>query len=129
VKEPVRPYSPPASPPSPPVAEQFPKIVEVLLLDGERDQRRHRQKLERKALRLAEGESRELEVQTEGEKRTLLLHYRNGELLIDLNPGKKQDAMHFPFEKDWRKGKGYKVSLPGKDPQPKIEFKITAIEK
>jgi hypothetical protein len=129
VKEPVRPHAPPAAQPSLPAVEQFPKIVEVLLLDGEQDQQRHRQRHERKALRIAEGESREIEVQTEIEKRSLLLHYRNGELLIDVNPGKKQDAIRFAFEKEWRKGKVYKVSLPGKDPQKKVEIKVTAIEK
>lgn len=128
VKEPVRPHAPPASPP-PQAAEQLPKMVEVLFIDGEQNQQRHRQRRERKALRIAEGESREIELQTEFEKRSVLLHYRNGEFLIDLTPGNKRDAMRFPFEKDWRKGKLYKVSLPGKDPQQKVEFRITAIEK
>ncbi len=129
VKEPVRHHAPPASPPTSPAAEQLPKMVEVLLLDGEQDQRRHRQKRERKAIRIAEGESRELEVQTDVEKRSVLLHYRNGELLIEVTPGNKRDAIRFSFEKEWRKGRVYKVSLPGKVPQQKVEFKITAIEK
>lgn len=128
MKEPVRPHAPPASPPLV-AAEQFPRMVEFLILDGEREQRRHKQRFARQTLRIAEGESRELEVQTESAKRVVVLHYRNGELLIDLTPGKKQDAMRFPFEKDWRKGKVYKLSLPGKDLQEKVEFKITAIEK
>ena len=123
-KEPPR---PPARQPAPPAVEGPPRTVEIVLLSGEMKVRGQKQQLERSALRIAEGESRELKVKAGNETRTLRLHYSKGELSIDGTPGRGRDGVRLPFEKEWRTGKVYRFDLKGKVPLDKVEVKVTEI--
>jgi hypothetical protein len=119
------PARPPVRPAVPPVAERAPRSVEVILLSGEMKVRGQRQQLERVALRMAEGESRDLTLKVGGETRTLSLYYGNGELSIDGTPGKGRDAIHLSYEKEWRSGKVYRLNLKGRVQVEKLELKVT----
>jgi hypothetical protein len=86
------------------------------------------QPLERTALRLAEGESRELALKVGAERRSLSLAYRKGELSIDGTPGRGRDGVRFHFEKEWKTGKVYRLELGGRPPLEKVEVRVTAVE-
>jgi hypothetical protein len=66
-------------------------------------------------------------VKTEHEQRTLKLYYRNGEIGIDVNPGKKRDVVHIPFDKEWHKGKVYTFALKGRVALEKVELKVMGL--
>lgn len=118
---------PPVRQTAPPVAES-PRTVAVALLSGELKVRGQKQQVEPSALRVADGESRELPVKAGGETRTLLLLYRNGELFIGGTPGKGRDAVRLHFEKEWKGGKVYRFALKGRVPLEKVEMKVTGVE-
>jgi hypothetical protein len=124
----VRKPSPPVRQPGPPAAERPPRTLEVVLLSGEMKVRGKNQHLARVALRLAEGESRNLALKAGGETGDLLLHYRNGELFIDDSRARGRDAVRLPFEKEWKTGKVYRFDLKGKMSLEKVEVKVTGIE-
>ena len=125
--EPVKP-APPVRPPAPPVADHAPRMVDIVLLSGEMKVRGERLKLERTSLRLAEGESRELAVKAGGEKGTITLHYRNGELIFDGSVRRGRDAVRLAFASEWKTGKVYRFALKGRMPLEQLEVKITGIE-
>jgi len=104
---------------------QPPRTLEIVLLSGEMKVRGQRQQLERIALRMAEGESRDLAVKAGSETRTISFFYGNGELFIDGTPGRGRDAVRIPFEKEWKGGKVYRVALKGRAPLEKLEVKVT----
>ena len=98
-----------------PVAERTPRNVEVALLSGELKVRGRKLQVEPAALRLAEGESRELPVKAGDETVMLSLHYRNGELLVEGAPERRRKAVQaFRFEKEWKGGKVYRFALRGR---------------
>jgi hypothetical protein len=119
---------PPMRQPAPLVAERPPRILEVVLLSGEMKVRGQNQHVERVALRLAEGESRNLAVKSGGETGNLSLHYRNGELFIDGGPARGREAVRLPYEKEWKTGKVYRFALKGKVALEKVEMRVTGIE-
>lgn len=119
------PVRPPLPPPS---ADRSPRSVEIIFLAGEMKVRGQMQRLERVALRMAEGESRELAVKIGSESRILVLQYRNGELFIDGTPGRGHDTVRLHFEKEWKSGKVYRIGLKGKVPLEKLDVKVTGIE-
>jgi hypothetical protein len=121
------PPRPPVRPPAPPAAERAPHSVEVVLLAGEMKVRGQSQQLERTAIRMTEGESRELSVKAGAETRILSLHYSNGELFIDGTPGRGRDSVRLAYEKEWRSGKVYRVALKGRVQLEKLEVKVTGI--
>jgi hypothetical protein len=119
------PKPPPVRQPPPPAAERPPRSLEIVLLSGEMKVRGQRQQLEKIALRIVEGETRELTVKAGSDSRTVLFYYGNGELFIDGTPGKGRDAVRLPFEKEWKGGKVYRVALKGKPSLEKLEVKVT----
>jgi hypothetical protein len=121
------PKPPPVRPPAPPAVERAPRSIEVALLAGEMKVRGQSQQLERSAIRMTEGESRELSVKAGAETRTISLHYSNGELFIDGTPGRGRDAVRLVFEKEWKSGKVYRVALKGRVQLEKLELKVTGI--
>ena len=125
-QEPPR-TSPPVLPPSPAVAGQAPRLMEVALLSGEMKVRGRNLKLERTALRIAEGESRELTVSAGGDKATIYVQYRNGELIFDGNPGRGRDAVRFPSTGEWQLGKEYRFALKGRIHLEKVEVRVTGV--
>ncbi|MBL0224135.1 MAG: hypothetical protein IPQ16_00710 [Geobacteraceae bacterium] len=123
-KEPVR---PPVRPPAPPAADHAPRSVEIVFLSGEIKVHGQSRLLERTTLRMTDGESRELSLKAGPETRTLSLHYGNGELFIDGTPGRGRDAVRLSFEKEWKGGKVYRISLKGRVQLEKLELKVTGI--
>jgi len=123
----------PAPPRQPPVVVrgrdvlQPPRTLEVVLLSGEMKVRGQRQQLERIALRIAEGESRDLTVKVGNENRILSFYYANGELFVDGTPGRGRDAVRLSFEKEWKSGKVYRIALKGRSPLEKLEVRVTGI--
>lgn len=106
---------------------QPPRTLEIVLLAGEMKVRGQRQQLERAALRIAEGESRELAVKAGNESRTVSFHYVNGELFVDGTPGRGRDAVRLPFEKEWKGGKVYRIILKGRSPVEKLEVRVSGV--
>lgn len=121
------PPKPPVRQSTPSAAERAPRSVEIVLLSGELKVRGRRQQLESVALRLAEGESRDLTVTAGNERRTLSFHYSNGELFVDGTPGRGRDAVRLSFEKEWKSGKVYRINLKGRAQLEKLELKVTGI--
>jgi len=124
-QEPPKP--PPLRQPAPPGADLPPRTLEVVFLSGEMKARGHNQPVERVALRLAEGETRNVVVKAGSETGNLSLRYRKGELFVDGTPAKGRDALRLPFEKEWQTGKVYRFDLKGKVHLEKLEMKVTGI--
>jgi len=114
-------------PPKPPVADLPPRGVEVTLLSGEMKVRGRMQPVERLAFRLADGESREMIVQAGEERRTVVFYYGNGELYIDGAPGRGRDSQKLTYEKGWRGGKIYRLTLKGKNQVDKVELRVSGL--
>lgn len=121
------PKPPPVRPSLPPAAERPPRSVEITLLSGEMKVRGQRQQMERIGLRMAEGESRDLQVKVGNENRTISFNYKNGEIFIDGTPGRGRDAVRLRFEREWKTGKVYRVDLKGKSQLEKLDVKVTGI--
>jgi len=129
IREKETPKPPPSvRQPGPPGAERPPRTLEVVLLSGDMKVRGQTQHVERVALRLAEGESRNLVVKAGNETGNLSLHYRNGELFIDGTPARGRDAVRLLYEKEWKTGKVYRFALKGKVALEKVEMRVTGIE-
>lgn len=127
VRDPVPPQPLPPRSPAPPVAERSPRSVEVVLLGGELKARGRVQKLERVALRLADGESRDLSVRVGDGAHTISFHYRDGELYIDGTPGRGHDGVRLHYEKEWWGGKVYRVALKGRVALENLDVKVTGM--
>ncbi|MBJ6751061.1 hypothetical protein [Geomonas anaerohicana] len=119
---------PPVGQPASQAAVHPPRTVAVALLSGELKVRGKTQQVEQSALRIAEGESRELLVKSGTETRTISVQYRNGELLINEPPAKGRNDIRLRFEKDWKTGKIYRFDLKGRTGLEKLEMKVTGVE-
>jgi hypothetical protein len=128
VTEPVKQTSPPGRQSAPAAVETPPRSVEVVLLSGEMRVRGRNQPVEPVTLRLVEGETRKLTLKADGEAKDLSLRYRKGELFIDNGRAKGRDALHLPFEKEWKTGRFYRFDLRGKLYLEKVELKVTGVE-
>lgn len=119
----------PKPPPAPPAAVRPPGSVEVVILSGEMRVRGGILKLDRASLRIAEGERRELTMKAGREQCSISLHYRGGELFIDGTPGRRGDEVRIAFEKEWQRGKVYRLGIGGNSPLENVELKVTGIVK
>jgi len=125
VREREHPKPPPVIPPKPPLTDLAPRSVEVALLSGEIKVRGRMQALERVAFRINDGEKREVVLRGGDEKRAVTFSYGNGELFIDGTPGRGRDSQRLVYEKEWKGGKVYRLSLKGNTPLEKVELKVT----
>jgi hypothetical protein len=119
--------APPARHPAPPAADRPPRTLDVVILSGEMKVRGRNQHLERAVLRLAEGETRDLAVKAGRETAHLVFHYRNGALVIEGGRPGGHDDVRLPFEKEWQKGKVYRLDLRGRVSLEKVELKVTGV--
>ncbi|GFO64291.1 hypothetical protein M1B72_12700 [Geomonas paludis] len=119
---------PPVGPPASQATVHPPRTVAVALLSGELKVRGKKQQVEQSALRIADGETRELQVKSGAETRTISVQYRNGELLINEPPGKGRNDIRLRFEKDWKTGKIYRFDLKGRTGLEKVEMRVTGVE-
>ncbi|MBU5614932.1 hypothetical protein [Geomonas azotofigens] len=118
----------PVRQPAAQLAARPPRAVTVALLSGELTVHGKKQPVEQTAVRIAEGESRELTVKSGAETRTISLHYKNGEVFVDGTPGKGRNDIRLRFEKEWKTGKVYRFDLKGKVFLDKVEMKVTGVE-
>ena len=124
--QPSRPPQPPRpEPPRQPVAELPPRSVEIAVLSGEMKVRGRMQAVERLSFRLADGESREMTLQAGDERRLVVFFYGKGELFVDGIPGRGRYSQKLTYEKGWRSGKVYRLSLQGNKQVERMELKVT----
>lgn len=103
-----------------------PRAVEVAFLSGEMKVRGRNFPIEPFALRLAAGESNEVTLTAGKESRTVVVSYREGEVVIDGSRGKGSRDVSLKFDRDWRKGKAYRFGIKGKTALEKVEVRVTA---
>jgi hypothetical protein len=119
---------PPVHQPAPAVVASPPRSVEVTLLSGEMKIRSGQSRpLEPAVLRLTEGERRNLTVKAGGATRIISIQYRKGELLIDGGGVRGGEGARIAFEKEWKAGKTYHLTLKGRVPLEKVEMRVTGI--
>lgn len=119
---------PPVRQPAPAVVESPPRSVEITLLSGQMKVRNGQsQPLERAALRLTEGERRSLTVKAGGATRIISVLYRKGELLIDGGQLRGGEGARLAFDREWKTGKTYQLTLQGRVPLEKVQLRVMGI--
>jgi hypothetical protein len=117
--------------PAPPMERLVPARVEIQFLKGVIRRWGEVLPVEPFSVSLADGESREIEVKTRVGTYPVTLSYREGAVVIDGNlaAGKgKGNAARLPFEREWRKGRVYRIDTKGRLNLDVAEVRIMAVD-